>query len=156
MHESKAALRIRQRNAEAPRKARAHPAIHKPPQPRHLAGLGHAIADDEMRAGLAQKFRNVAGCVLSITIHQQGPLEAVFMCVSQAALHRRALALVFRMLDNFRASSRCFLSRSIIRTIIDHDDTWQQWQYTPYHSADMCGFVQARNDRCAIHPPCLP
>lgn len=153
MHQSKTALRIRQRHPQQPGKPRAHPAIHEPPQPRHLARFCHPIADNQVRTGCVQKSRNVTSRMLSIPIHQQSPLVAALMCVAQATLDCRALALIVFVPDDLSSGVGCCLVRTIARAVVHDDNVRQQGQHTSHNGADMFGLVQARNDRCAIHLP---
>jgi hypothetical protein len=125
MHEAIAILSVRQPTAGQPGKSPAHPAIHLASEPGHSERGGHAIAHDESGAGLvgaSQESWEIAGRVLAITVHRQGPGKSLRASDRPAVNQGRPFALGLCVAQDFGAGGACLAGRIVRGSVIDDQD----------------------------------
>jgi len=106
IHQAKAALGVGQIFSNPARNPPAHPTVGLPPQPGNGHGVMHAVADHQCRPGPfrhSEKGGDIGGSVLSVPVHQQGPVESFPRGRRQTCFHGRALSKISGMTNDHRA-----------------------------------------------------
>src|SRR5205085_2633448 len=151
--QSKTALRIGQGLAYGFRELAAHPAIYKPPQPRHLSGLRHPISRYECCGGLLrapQESGDVLRGMLSVAVHCERPLISMLVRVLPTSLQRCAFTLAAFVPQYMGACLFGKSDSSVSGPVIHHYDNREVKPNCHDQRLNRLRFIEARDDRCAL------
>ena len=149
MHEAKAAERVGEVLAGGPGELPADPAIHKPAHERHVCGVGHPVANDELclrRAGVSKEARDILRGMLAVAVERHRPGKSGLTCGAPAELERHPLALWAVVTKDARAGLVRQPRGTVARAIVDDECGWQKPPTFLDEGRDGPGLVEARDD----------